>query len=366
MTVRFSNLAKVNRLYRDEFLKEFNEILESGRFILGSKLEYFEEQYANFSNASYCIGVGNGLDALYLALIANDIGPGDEVIVPANTFIATWLAVTRCGAKPVPVEPSLDTFNIDVLSVEAKITKRTSAIIAVHLYGQPADMDPLRTIAKKYRLLLVEDNAQAQGALYKGRVTGSLGDIAATSFYPGKNIGALGDGGAITLNNRDLAEKLRKLRNYGSSLKYQHELLGCNSRLDEIQAAFLNVKLRFISRDNELRQRIAAHYLAELQDLPIQLPQTPLWATPVWHLFVIRSKFRDQLRDYLDLRKIETLIHYPTPPHKQPCYRDYSSYSMPRAERLAGEILSLPLFTDMQMDEVSHVCRTIKEFHQAI
>ena len=326
--------------------------MESGWFIAGPELEAFEAEFANYCKVKHCIGVGNGLEALHLLLRAYGVGPGDEVIVPSNTFIATWLAVTQCGATPVPVEPDIVTHNIDPALIGAAITSRTRAIMPVHLYGQPADMDPINELASRHSLIVIEDAAQAQGARYKGRPAGSLGHAAGTSFYPGKNLGALGDGGAVLTSDGAIAEKVRQLRNYGSKVKYQHDLAGYNSRLDEMQAAFLRVKLTVLNDWNAKRREIANQYSKVITSENIVLPQVPDYAEPVWHLYVIRSKRRDEMKMYLDQQGISTVIHYPIPPHRQACYQDYEGLSLPVAELLAGEVLSLPMSPLLLADEV--------------
>lgn len=322
-------------------------VMASGSLILGPELEAFEAEFARFCGVSHCVGVGNGLEALHLTLRAWGIGPGDEVIVPSNTFVATWLAVTYAGATPVPVEPVEATFNLDPNRIEAAITARTRAIVPVHLYGQPADMDPICEIARRRGLKVLEDAAQAQGARYKGLRTGSLGDAAGFSFYPGKNLGACGDGGSITTNDACLAGRLRLLRSYGSAQKYVHELAGFNSRLDELQAALLRAKLKCLDEWNGRRSEIANWYLECLPAIfpGLKLPFVPQWAEPCWHLFVVRTPDRDAFQAHLTGRGIGTLIHYPTPPHLQEAYRglSYSAGRLPLAEKLAREVLSLPI-----------------------
>jgi dTDP-4-amino-4,6-dideoxygalactose transaminase len=333
---------------------------------MGPELAAFESEFATYSEVKHCIGVGNGLDALHLLLRAYDIGPGDEVIVPSNTFIATWLAVSQCGATPVPVEPNVNTHNIDPALVAAAITSRTRAIMPVHLYGQPADMDPINELAAKHGLVVIEDAAQAQGARYKGRRVGSLGHAAGTSFYPGKNLGALGDGGAVLTNDDAIADKVRQLRNYGSTVKYQHELAGYNSRLDEIQAAFLRAKLAVLDEWNGRRREIADLYTKLLAGAAIDLPQVPEYAEPVWHLYVVRSKERDALRAHLEQRGVATVIHYPIPPHRQACYQDFSAHAFQIAEDLAEEVLSLPMSPVMRDEDVEFVINAIKAFYCSI
>lgn len=346
----------------DALDEAYRRVMASGRYILGGELQAFESEFAAYCGVKHCIGTGNGLDALHLILRAMEIGPGDEVIVPANTFIATWLAVSYAGAVPVPVEPLESTYNMDPARIEEAITPRTRAVIAVHLYGQPADMDPIREIARAHNLRVIEDAAQAHGARYKGRRTGSLGDAAGFSFYPGKNLGAFGDGGAVTTNCDSLAERVRLLRNYGSSVKYLNEDKGFNSRLDELQAAFLRVKLTRLDAWNDRRRLVAARYAERLATLPgIVLPHVPHWAEPVWHLFVIRTKHRDVLQRRLAERGIETLIHYPIPPHKQGAYREMPGRSYPVTERIHAEVLSLPMGPAMTDDDISCVASALED-----
>lgn len=324
----------------------YRRVMESGQYLLGPELEQFEAEFAVYCEAKFCIGVGNGLDALHLILKAYGIGAGDEVIVPTNTYIATWLAVSYTGATPVPVEPDSQTFNITAEEIEKAVTAKTKAIIPVHLYGQPADMDPIIGVARKHRLKVIEDTAQAQGARYKGRRTGSLGDVAAISFYPAKNIGAIGDGGAVTTNDAEVADRVRTLRNYGSKKKYENESRGYNSRLDELQAAFLRVKLRKLDEWNERRRAVAARYLNELSGvLGLKLPCVPEWAEPAWHLFAVRHRQRDKLQAALSAAGIGTLIHYPIPPHLSGAYANagWKPGDFPIAEEIARTELSLPI-----------------------
>jgi dTDP-4-amino-4,6-dideoxygalactose transaminase len=329
---------------------------------MGPELDSFENEFANYCDTKYCIGVGNGLDALRLLLIAHGIRPGDEVIVPSNTFIATWLAVTECGATPVPVEPDLHTFNIDPTLIKSVITKKTKAIIPVHLYGQPADMDKINAIAREYSLIVIEDAAQSQGALYKGRKAGCLGNAAATSFYPGKNLGALGDGGAILTNDSFIAEEVRKLRNYGSSKKYHHDLIGFNTRLDELQAAFLREKLKVLDAWNMGRKKVAQQYLNHLSPEKVIPPTIPEYSDPVWHLFVVLSDHRDELQKYLLSLGVNTGIHYPVPPHLQPCYQNIANGDFKIAERLSKEVLSLPISPLLQAETVKDIADAINNF----
>lgn len=362
MKVPFLDLKSINQASRDSLADAFSRVLDSGWFILGKELEAFEAEFSAFCNVPHCLGVGNGLDAIYFLLTAYGIGPGDEVIVPSNTFIATWLAVTRCGATPVAVEPDPQTYNIDPKAVEAAITSRTAAIIPVHLYGQPADMDAINLIANRHGFLVIEDAAQSQGASYKGKKAGSLGNAAATSFYPGKNLGGLGDGGAVLTNDSAVACKVEKLRNYGAPVKYHHEVLGHNSRLDELQAAFLRVKLKDLEGANARRREIARRYSVALQDSAITSPYVPDWSEPAWHLYVVRTGERDRLQAHLSKAGIETLIHYPIPPHLQKCYMALPHGPLPITERLAGEVLSLPISPVMRNEEVEYVIQILRAF----
>lgn len=327
---------------------------------MGPELEAFETEFAQYCEVKHCIGVGNGLDALHLLLRAYGIGPGDEVIVPSNTFIATWLAVSQCGATPVPVEPDVNTHNIDPALIAAVITSRTRAVMPVHLYGQPADMDPINEIAAKHGLIVIEDAAQAQGARYKGRRVGSLGHAAGTSFYPGKNLGALGDGGAVLTNDDAIAEKVKQLRNYGSKVKYQHDIAGYNSRLDEMQAAFLRVKLTALDQWNIRRREVAGQYSKLLADTRVGLPFVPEYAEPVWHLYVVRGKQRDALKIHLEKQGVSTVIHYPVPPHRQGCYRELGINNLPVAELLANEVLSLPMSPMLTEEDIRHVADSVR------
>lgn len=363
MTIPFLDLTSINLKQSEELGAAFQRVLQSGYYILGREVAEFETEFSSYCSAGLAVGVANGLDAIFLLLKAYGVGPDDEVIVPSNTYIATWLAVSQCGATPIPVEPVERTYNIDPSKIEAAITSRTKAIIPVHLYGQPADMDPINDIARRHGLKVIEDAAQAHGALYKGRKVGSLGDAAAFSFYPGKNLGALGDGGAITTNDAAIAESVRVLRNYGSRVKYHNEVLGSNSRLDELQAAFLRVKLPVLDAGNSQRQAIAAYYSKELADIPdLILPDVPEWTNPVWHLFVIRHSQRDLLAKILSVAGIGTIIHYPVPPHLQPCYADlnFTDGSFPIAEAIHQQVLSLPLGPTMTIDEAAEVVNTIR------
>jgi len=352
MKVPFLELRPAYDELRAELDAAYHRVMDSGWYLLGGELEQFEAEFAAYCQADFCVGVGNGLDALYLILKACGIGAGDEVIVPSNTYIATWLAVSYAGATPVPVEPDPETFNIAPGNIEAAITSKTRAIMPVHLYGQAADMDPIMSIARKRKLKVIEDNAQAHGAHYKGRRTGSLGDAAATSFYPAKNLGAFGDAGAVTTNDAELAARVRALRNYGSKKKYHHDCQGYNSRLDELQAAFLRVKLKKLDEWNARRRAVAARYLSDLRGTPaLKLPCVPEWAEPVWHLFAVRHPRRDEFQSSLAGAGIATLIHYPIPPHLSGAYATAgwkpglpaAAGTFPLAEEIAKTELSLPM-----------------------
>ena len=358
MKVPFLDLRSLYIELKDEFDATFRRVMESGWYILGQEVDSFETEFATYCESKHCIGVANGLDALHLIVRAYGIGPGDEVIVPSNTYIATWLAVTHAGATPVPVEPDERTYNIDPAKIEQAITPLTKAIMVVHLYGQTADMDPINAIATKHGLKVIEDCAQAHGARYKGRRAGSLGDAAGFSFYPGKNLGAIGDGGAVVTNDHELAERIKVLRNYGSKIKYHNDVVGFNSRLDELQAALLRVKLGKLDEWNERRKRIAAQYLDQFTSYTnIVLPFVTDWADPVWHLFVIRVKKREEIQKKLAEAGIGTMIHYPIPPHLQKAYAElgYAKASFPIAELMHGEVLSLPMGPSMTSTQVSIV-----------
>lgn len=348
-TIPFLDLCTLNLRQRAEFHQAFDRVLDSGRFIQGSELESFEHEFAAYCEVAHCVGVGSGLDALHLTLRAWDIGPGDEVIVPSNTHIATWLAVSHTGAQPVPVEPRLDTYTLDPGLLDAAITPRTKAIVPVHLYGQPADMDPIVEVARRSGIRVLEDAAQAHGASYRGRKTGSLGDAAGFSFYPSKNLGALGDGGAVTTNDKALADRIRSLRNYGTSSKHANEEVGFNSRLDEFQAAILRIKLKSLDADNARRRQLARRLLDGLAAAEVVLPTVPPWAAVVWHQFVVRHAQRDALIGRLNRASVETMIHYPIPPHLQRAYSGTPSARarLPIAEKLHREVLSIPVNPSM-------------------
>lgn len=332
-------------------------VLNSGWYILGEEVTAFESEFAAFCETEHAVGVADGLGALHLALRAMGVGPGDEVIVPSHTFIATWLAVSECGATPVPVAPDPRTFNIDAAQLEQRITSRTKVVIPVHLYGQSADLDPILAIAKKHGLWVLEDAAQAHGARYKGRRIGGHGDAAAWSFYPGKNLGAVGDGGAVTTRHQDLADRIRELRNYGSKVKYVHDAKGYNSRLDPIQASVLRVKLKHLDAWNARRTAIAELYLQEIRIPSLVVPHVPEYADPVWHLFVVKSAAREAVQNALTAQGVSTLIHYPIPPHKQKAYAAVCGPEMQCrvAETLADSVLSLPIGPHMSMEHARSV-----------
>ena len=358
--VPFLDVGYTYRELRGEIDAAVARVLQSGRYIQGDEVENFESNFASFVEAKHCVGVANGLDAIYLALRAMEIGAGDEVIVPAHTFIATWLAVTNCGATPVPVEPELNGYNIDPTLIEASITKKTKAIIKVHLYGQPCDIDEIHSIANRHGLRVIEDAAQAHGATYKGQRIGGHSDVVTWSFYPGKNLGAFGDGGAITTNDQDLAEKIQVLGNYGSKQKYEHSELGVNSRLDPIQAAILNVKLNYLDNWNKIRQEIAKSYIGTFGNSAVLCPQENDWSTSAWHLFVIEISDRDVFQGRLSSVDIESMIHYPKAPHQQTAYSSaFAGQKFERAEKLSSSVLSLPIGPGMSNEDVSFVCEAV-------
>ncbi len=361
--IPFLDLKAAYLELKEELDAAYHSVMDSGWYVLGKEVDAFEAEFASFCGVRHCVGVGNGLDALHLILRAMDIGPGDEVIVPANTYIATWLAASYAGATPVPVEPDEQTYNINSTGIEAAITARTKAILVVHLYGQPADMDPIIDIARRHNLKVIEDAAQAHGARYKGRRTGSLGDAAGFSFYPGKNLGAFGDGGAVTTNDAGLGERIRTLRNYGSKVKYHNEQKGFNSRLDELQAVLLRVKLKYLDSWNARREILAGRYMLALQATGLQLPSVPEWAQPVWHLFVIGCSNREQLQQQLTEAGIGTMIHYPVPPHLQPAYAELGlkDGSFPISERIHSTVLSLPMWPQMGENQIQTVIDVLRE-----
>ncbi len=349
----------------DELQSAFNDVLKSNWFVLGNHVSQFEEDYSQFNHVKHVVGISNGLDALHLSLMALGISKGDEVIVPSNTYIATVLAVSYVGAIPVFVEPHIETYNIDPEKIEAAITSKTRAIMPVHLYGQACQMNRILEIANKYNLFIIEDNAQSQGASFNGKMTGSFGKINGTSFYPGKNLGALGDAGAVTTDDEELARKIRVLRNYGSNKKYYNDTIGYNMRLDEIQAAFLSVKLKYLVKWIAQRQEIASYYNDCLKEIPgLILPKTTDNATHSYHLYVIRTNKRDELQQHLTENGIGTMIHYPIPPHLQEAYSHlgHKRGDFPIAEELADTMLSLPMWPGMTEEQVSIVCKKINDF----
>ena len=358
--IEFLDLRRINAAHEPAIRAAADRVLASGWYVLGAENEAFEAEFAAYCEAPHCVAVANGLDALHLVLRAWGVGPGDEVIVPSHTFIATWLAATQAGATLVPVEPDARTGNLDPARLEAAITPRTKAIVPVHLYGQPADMTPIMAVAERHGLKVLEDAAQAHGARHRGRRTGSLGHAAAFSFYPGKNLGALGDGGAIVTADAALAAKLRELRNYGSAVKYRHDLQGVNSRLDELQAAVLRAKLPHLDTENAHRRGFAARLTAALQGLPIGLPAVQAGNEPVWHLYVIRTPARDALQAALKARGVASLVHYPTACHRQRAYAGTAWPALPAAEAWAREVLSLPIGPHLALDDAERIAAAVR------
>lgn len=364
--IKFLDLQQVTAKYSDEIHEAVSRVIDSGWYLQGEMNATFEKHYSEYIGTKYTVGVANGLDALiwilrgYLEL--GVMKPGDEVIVPANTYIATILAITENGLKPVLVEPDINTYEIDESLIEEAITPKTKAMMIVHLYGNCAYTEKIGKLCAKYNLKLLEDNAQAHGCLYNGRRTGSLGDAAAHSFYPGKNLGALGDAGAVTTNDKDLAETIRALANYGSSKKYVFKYIGRNSRLDEIQAAVLDIKLKHLDEDNALRKKVAKYYIENIKHPDIILPKVENWDRHVFHIFPIRCNRRDELQNYLSANGIQTIIHYPIPPHKQECYKEWNDLSFPITEQIHNEELSLPMSPVMTIREIEEVVSRINEF----
>lgn len=365
MNVPFASFNKMHSELRESLDLAYKRVMDSNYFIQGKECENFEKKFADYCNTKYCVGVGNGLDALTLILRAMNIGEGDEVIVPSNTYIATALAVSNVGAMPVFVEPEIETYNINPKRIEDKITGKTKAVIAVHLQGRPADMDEICDIANKYNLKVIEDAAQAHGAKYKGKKVGSFGDAAGFSFYPGKNLGALGDGGCVTTNNKKIADMVRALGNYGSDYKYHHIYKGVNSRLDELQAAFLSVKLDNLDKWNSDRRRIASRYFNEIinQNIILPLPSDEIFEH-IYHVFVIRCNRRDKLEKYLNENGIGTVKHYPIPMHMQGAYEDLQipNGDLPIAEEISSTVLSIPMYYGMSDDETSFVISKLNDF----
>ena len=360
--IKFLDLKKLNERFEPEFEDKFNNLLKSGTYLLGNENANFLNKFAQFCGTKFAVGVGNGYDAIKLILKAYNFGEGDEIIVPANTFIATILAVSEVGCKPVLVEPDIDTYNINPDLIEEKITTKTKAIIAVHLYGQTAEMDKIQQLAKKHKLKVIEDSAQAHGAIYNGKRVGNLGDASAFSFYPSKNLGCLGDGGAVTTNDEELYHKIIALANYGSDKKYHHIYKGVNSRLDELQAGILDVKLKHLDSDNVKRREIAKFYLENIKNEKIILPKVHNENSHVWHIFAIRTSNRDALKSFFEERGIQTLIHYPIPSHKQGAYTEFVKISYPVTEEIHKTILSLPISPVMTKEEVKSVVEAINEY----
>jgi dTDP-4-amino-4,6-dideoxygalactose transaminase len=365
MTIPILDLKPAYDELRVELDAAYRRVMESGWVLLGKELEAFESEYAASVGVKHCIGVANGLEAMQLVLMALGVGPGDEVIVPSHGYIATWLAVTHVGATPVPCEPVPATYNLDPTRIEERVTSRTKVILPIHLYGQTADMEAINALARRRGLFVLEDAAQSHGALCHGRAAGGLGDAAGVSFYPSKNLGALADAGAVTTNDPSLADKLRHLRNYGSKVRYQNEYLGLNSRLSELQAAFLRAKLPRLAAWNGRRVALAARYASQLRNVgDVVLPEVPAWATPVWHLYVIRTAQRDALQQHLSRRGVGTQIHYPVPPHLSKAYAGagWKRGDFPLAEKFAAEVLSLPIGPHTTADQVDFVCGAVSEF----
>lgn len=364
--IPFLDLKKINDPFESDFINKFKEVLKSGWYIKGNEVNCFENEFANFCKTKFCTGLGNGLDALKLILKAyieiGTIKEGDEVIVPSNTYIATILSITENRLKPVLVEPDLETYLINPKEIEKKISNKTKAIMIVHLYGQTCKMNEIYEIANKYELKIIEDSAQSHGAKYSDKLSGNLGDASAFSFYPGKNLGALGDAGAITTNDELLNDTVKTLSNYGSIVKYENKLKGVNSRLDEIQAGFLRVKLKHLHKEILARQKIAKKYLHYINNKKIILPVVHEKSIHAWHLFVIRNKNRDKLQSYLHRNGIETLIHYPIPPHKQLAFQEWNKDSYPISEKIHKEVLSLPIGSHLSEENQDKIIETINNY----
>ncbi len=360
--IKFLDLKKINEQYETDINEAFDKFFKSGWYMLGNSLKAFEQEFAQYCGTKHCIGVANGLDALILILKAYDFEPGSEVIVPANTYIATILSVSQNNLKPILVEPDINTYNLDPAKIEEKINDKTKAIMVVHLYGQAANMQAINEIAKKYNLKVIEDSAQSHGAIYEGKRAGNLSDASGFSFYPGKNLGALGDGGAITTNDDELAEKIRVLRNYGSEIKYKNQYKGINSRLDELQAAILSVKLKNLDNETDNRRKIAEYYLNNIKNPKVVLPSVTEAESHVWHLFVIRTDDRQGLQNYLTKKDVQTMIHYPIAPHKQEAYKEWNHISLPITEQIHAEVLSLPISPVMTLDEAEVVVEAINKY----
>ena len=360
--IKFLDLYKINEQYRSEIDCYFNKVMDKGWYLLGDENTSFCNAFAKYCGTKYALGVANGLDALNLIIKAYGFGPGDEIIVPANTYIASILAISENGCKPILVEPDINTYNINPNLIEKAITPKTKAIMVVHLYGQAVEMETIWRLAEKYNLKIIEDSAQAHGAMYKGRRVGNLGDASGFSFYPGKNLGCLGDGGAITTNDEELYLKIKAIANYGSDKKYVNIYKGVNSRLDELQAAVVNVKLPYLDEDNNKRRKIANYYIKNINNPLIVLPKSPKENMHVWHLFVIRTENRDKLQSYLQANGIQTLIHYPIPVHKQEAYKEWGNLSYPISEKIHKEVLSLPISPVITSDEMIKVVEVINEY----
>ena len=363
MNLDFLNLAKINNRFRSEIDIRIKNILDKGWYLQGEENERFASDFAAYCGTKYALGVANGLEALSLLIRAHGFGPGDEIIVPANTYIATILSISENGCTPVLVEPSLDTYNIDSDKIEAAITQRTRAIMVVHLYGQAVRMDKVWELAQKYNLKVFEDCAQAHGAYYLDKRVGNLSDAAAFSFYPGKNLGCMGDGGGITTNDETIFSKIKALANYGSDRKYHHIYKGINSRLDEIQAAILDIKLQYLDADNDHRRKISLFYRQNINNPCIYLPQTYAEESSVWHVFVVRTEHRDDFQRYLAENKIQTIIHYPTPPHQQLAYEEMKNMSYPITEKIHREVISLPISPVMTIEEAQYVVDIVNNWH---
>lgn len=360
--IKFLDLKKINNRYREEIDSRIKNILDKGWYLQGDENENFTKNFANFCGTKFAIGVANGLDALNLIIKAYGFGNGDEIIVPANTYIATILAISENGCIPILVEPDIKTYNINPDSIEEKITSKTKAIMVVHLYGQAVQMEKIWKIAKKYNLKIIEDSAQAHGAIYQENRTGNLGDASGFSFYPGKNLGCIGDGGAVTTNDEELFNKIKAIANYGSDRKYHHIYKGVNSRLDEIQAAVLDIKLKHLDSDNNKRREISKYYRENIKNSKIILPETYDEKSHVWHIFAVRTKNRDEFQKYLTEKGIQTIIHYPTPPHKQGAYKEWNNLSFPITEEIHNTILSLPISPVMTDSEIEKVVEVVNEY----
>ncbi len=360
--IKFLDLYKINERLRKEINGKITQVLDSGWYLLGEETENFEQNFAKYCGVKHCIGVANGLESLNLIIRGYGFAQGDEIIVPANTYIASILSISENGCTPILVEPDINTYNINPDLIEKKITSKTKAIMVVHLYGQAVQMDKIWTLAKKYNLKIIEDSAQAHGAKYQNQRVGSLGDASGFSFYPGKNLGCVGDGGCVTTNDDELAQKIKALRNYGSHKKYHNVFIGINSRLDEIQAGILDIKLKFLDEDNQKRKEIAKYYRKNIKNSSIILPNVYAEDAHVWHLFVVRTKQRDNFQKYLLDNEIQTIIHYPIPPHKQECYKLWNNLSYPITEEIHKSVLSLPISPVMSDDEMRKVVEVVNEY----